>query len=345
MSDFISILPLIEILERNKTSARLICSAPESQYELWIDSGKLVHWESEPEEAPEKLLSNEIYSIWMRPLKEQAEFKAAKEPLKLYELVKKSYDFDASSKKAKEGKSDKKSPDASKTKKIEGKAPPTTSSPADDKTTQIKSKPPAFSLLPETPDKPDKLKSKQKEQESSTTVLTTKLNDHVENWEAETAPVPSLQPPPPAPPVVASKPAEEELEAKPPVEGLPKPAMPVTVDVDPPKPKPEKARESVFIDKTEGNLAIFTKGKKERRVAGRAEDCDMVIKDTGASRRHCELYFDGTLIHVKDLNSSNGTYLNDKQVHMAVADDGDKLEIGDVEFILKVGESPASEVV
>ncbi|MEM6885981.1 MAG: FHA domain-containing protein, partial [Verrucomicrobiota bacterium] len=116
----------------------------------------------------------------------------------------------------------------------------------------------------------------------------------------------------------------------------PKPAPPATATEEPVKPKPDRAKESVFLERTEDNQVVFVKGQKNRRIAGRAEDSDLVIKDSGASRKHCELFFDGTLIHVKDLNSANGTYLNDKQVHMAVADDGDVLEIGEVQFKLIV---------
>lgn len=68
-------------------------------------------------------------------------------------------------------------------------------------------------------------------------------------------------------------------------------------------------------------------------VAGRQEGCQLQIKSSQVSRRHCELFEkDGRLI-VKDLKSSNGTWVNGSRIDgQHVLNPGDELTIGGVKF-------------
>lgn len=54
----------------------------------------------------------------------------------------------------------------------------------------------------------------------------------------------------------------------------------------------------------------------------------VVLTDPNASRRHAELVFDGSAWLVHDLNSTNGTLVNDVDVAEALLHDGDVLTIG-----------------
>lgn len=54
----------------------------------------------------------------------------------------------------------------------------------------------------------------------------------------------------------------------------------------------------------------------------------VVLTDPNASRRHAELVFDGSAWSVRDLNSTNGTLVNDVDVPEARLHDGDVLTIG-----------------
>lgn len=50
-------------------------------------------------------------------------------------------------------------------------------------------------------------------------------------------------------------------------------------------------------------------------TVGRAEDNTLSLKDdVYASGHHAEIYVDGEVCHVKDLNSRNGTYKNNEPV-------------------------------
>jgi pSer/pThr/pTyr-binding forkhead associated (FHA) protein len=62
-------------------------------------------------------------------------------------------------------------------------------------------------------------------------------------------------------------------------------------------------------------------------VIGRTDQCDITIPGTHLSRRHTELKIQGSNLLVKDLGSSNGTFLNEKQVTEAVAQNGDRLRL------------------
>jgi pSer/pThr/pTyr-binding forkhead associated (FHA) protein len=47
---------------------------------------------------------------------------------------------------------------------------------------------------------------------------------------------------------------------------------------------------------------------------GRHDDCVIRIKSSQVSRRHCELLEDGEALTLRDLGSSNGTFVNGKRV-------------------------------
>jgi len=62
-------------------------------------------------------------------------------------------------------------------------------------------------------------------------------------------------------------------------------------------------------------------------VLGRSSSCDIVIPGSHLSRQHVELKIQGGSLHIKDLDSANGTYLNDRPITEALAHGGDQLRI------------------
>ena len=61
---------------------------------------------------------------------------------------------------------------------------------------------------------------------------------------------------------------------------------------------------------------------------GRLADCDVVLKDRGASRKHAQVRLrDGAWV-LTDLGSTNGTRLNGQTVQSRPLSDGDKITIG-----------------
>lgn len=65
-----------------------------------------------------------------------------------------------------------------------------------------------------------------------------------------------------------------------------------------------------------------------RLTAGRSSDCDLHIDDQSVSRRHLTLEArDGELL-VTDLDSANGTYINERQIRTGTARGGDLIRAG-----------------
>jgi two-component system cell cycle response regulator len=73
---------------------------------------------------------------------------------------------------------------------------------------------------------------------------------------------------------------------------------------------------------------------REVTTVGRGRDNDIVLPSDCVSRRHCRLEQRGPEIHVVDLSSTNGTFINDdaKPVHERRLKRGDQLRIGDTIF-------------
>lgn len=56
-------------------------------------------------------------------------------------------------------------------------------------------------------------------------------------------------------------------------------------------------------------------------LIGRAEDAKFRIRDERISRRHCELTADEGIVRIRDLGSTNGTFLNDEQLQKGMTVD------------------------
>ena len=75
-------------------------------------------------------------------------------------------------------------------------------------------------------------------------------------------------------------------------------------------------------------------------VLGRGKDCDIRIPIESCSRKQCELRIEGNQLQLKDLGSSNGTFLNNVQVEEATLKAGDKLTIGPVVLTIQIDGQP-----
>lgn len=67
----------------------------------------------------------------------------------------------------------------------------------------------------------------------------------------------------------------------------------------------------------------------EVAVFGRASNCDVILTDKRASRKHLEIRRQGLAFFIKDLNSANGTLVNGKKITEAELVPGDVIEVGD----------------
>ena len=70
----------------------------------------------------------------------------------------------------------------------------------------------------------------------------------------------------------------------------------------------------------------------DRMVIGRAEDAEVRLLSSRASRQHAFVERRGEDFVVRDNDSRNGIFLNGLRVHSAVLRDGDLVQVGDSSF-------------
>ncbi|MES2171420.1 MAG: DUF3662 and FHA domain-containing protein [Actinomycetota bacterium] len=73
-----------------------------------------------------------------------------------------------------------------------------------------------------------------------------------------------------------------------------------------------------------------------RTVIGRGSDADITIDDSGTSRRHVEILWDGTRAQVNDLGSTNGSSLNGERVTKAPLPPDSVIDIGRTRIVFRV---------
>jgi pSer/pThr/pTyr-binding forkhead associated (FHA) protein len=81
---------------------------------------------------------------------------------------------------------------------------------------------------------------------------------------------------------------------------------------------------------------------KSRTVIGRGSDADITVDDTGTSRRHVEILWDGSRAKVRDLGSTNGSQLNGSPVKEAVLEPDSTVTIGRTRIVFRVLAQAAS---
>jgi pSer/pThr/pTyr-binding forkhead associated (FHA) protein len=70
------------------------------------------------------------------------------------------------------------------------------------------------------------------------------------------------------------------------------------------------------------------------KTIGRSSGAEFLVDAGLVSRLHCQLTAGATELQVKDLDSTNGTFVNGKRVSEATLADGDRLGVGRVEFLV-----------
>jgi pSer/pThr/pTyr-binding forkhead associated (FHA) protein len=71
-------------------------------------------------------------------------------------------------------------------------------------------------------------------------------------------------------------------------------------------------------------------------IIGRGQDAHFRLPDTGVSRRHIEVRWDGQTAMLSDLGSTNGTLVNGSPVQDWQLADGDVIRAGHSEILIRI---------
>lgn len=72
-------------------------------------------------------------------------------------------------------------------------------------------------------------------------------------------------------------------------------------------------------------------------VVGRADDADLIISSKDVSRHHAAVNYDGVDFIIKDLNSTNGIFVNNRKIVKHNLQSGDEISIGDYSIFFDDG--------
>ena len=93
----------------------------------------------------------------------------------------------------------------------------------------------------------------------------------------------------------------------------------------------ESRLEPIDLELTDGNF--FT--------LGRDSVCNLPIKDIAVSRTHCRIVRDADYLLLEDLNSHNGTFVNNFPVNTRRLEHGDQIRLGNSYFMILIDEDDA----
>lgn len=76
------------------------------------------------------------------------------------------------------------------------------------------------------------------------------------------------------------------------------------------------------------------------QIIGRQTDCQIRVPIPSVSRHHCEITVADGRPSVRDLGSSNGTYVNRRKVSQTELAAGDLLAVGELVFVVRIDGNP-----
>ena len=108
------------------------------------------------------------------------------------------------------------------------------------------------------------------------------------------------------------------------------------------RPRPNASEELGEMHPFRVELRVLEPGADRRYeglsplTIGRAPDVELVLTDAEVSRRHARLETHGKYVYVRDLESSNGTFLNGRRISSAIEiRPGDEIDIGTTRVIVE----------
>lgn len=96
----------------------------------------------------------------------------------------------------------------------------------------------------------------------------------------------------------------------------------------------------VVLTNAQDAVKSYQCGMADKIVIGRdPAGCSLVLEDSAVSGRHCEIGLSGTTFYVKDLGSSNGTFINGCRINPNVMTEirtGCTMKLGRIDYRVTV---------
>ncbi|MGB0680713.1 MAG: diguanylate cyclase [Polyangiales bacterium] len=90
----------------------------------------------------------------------------------------------------------------------------------------------------------------------------------------------------------------------------------------------ERSRDACIVVIYGENIGTRLPLGQGEMTIGRTSTCTLQIDQESVSRTHCKLYARDGRFYARDLNSTNGTYVNDELINEIDLRDGDQLKVG-----------------
>src|SRR5262249_40238043 len=100
----------------------------------------------------------------------------------------------------------------------------------------------------------------------------------------------------------------------------------------PKKPAAQDPAAALVVVKTGQQIRL----KKPVTTIGRSADCEVKLKAGDVSKQHCRLVLKPGAVLVEDLDSANGTFVNDGAIDGAVLKNGDILRVASHAFEVRL---------
>jgi diguanylate cyclase (GGDEF)-like protein len=115
--------------------------------------------------------------------------------------------------------------------------------------------------------------------------------------------------------------------------------QPVTRQVESKRPLSQTCKDACLIHIYPSGMGMGTRHVLEQGtiVLGRGDDCDINVQENSVSRRHTQFDLDIDRYLATDLDSTNGTFVNDAPAKRTPLADGDYLRVGDCLFRFLAG--------
>ena len=97
---------------------------------------------------------------------------------------------------------------------------------------------------------------------------------------------------------------------------------------------------SLLVVRSDGESQEITV-RQDRIVVGREKGVELRVPARSVSRQHCELVIEDGVFVVRDLGSSNGTFVNRERVQESEVNAGDLISVGPAVFAVRVDGEPS----